>query len=97
MAYGHGGIKALMRKPNGGRKHENMTLAEEKTLLAPVCQSSRSRKAAYEKAIAHATSDSTVYNLLHRHGWRKLMPRPFYPKRDLAAQNVFKKATFPMP
>jgi hypothetical protein len=29
-------------------------------------------KAAYEKAIGHATSDSTVYNLLHRHGWRKL-------------------------
>ena len=33
-------------------------------------------KAAYEKAIGHATSDSTVYNLLHRHDWRKLMPRP---------------------
>jgi hypothetical protein len=23
MAYGHGGIKALKPKPNGGRKHEN--------------------------------------------------------------------------
>jgi Winged helix-turn helix len=34
-------------------------------------------KAAYE-VIGHATSDSTVYNLLHRHGWRKLMPRPFH-------------------
>ena len=42
-------------------------------------------------------ADSTVYNLLHRHGWRKLMPRPFHPKRNLAAQNAFKKATFPMP
>jgi transposase len=30
MAYDHGGIKALKPKPNGGRKHENMTLAEEK-------------------------------------------------------------------
>ena len=29
MAYDHGGIKALKPKPNGGRKHENMTLAEE--------------------------------------------------------------------
>jgi hypothetical protein len=27
MAYDHGGIKALKPKPNGGRKHENMTLA----------------------------------------------------------------------
>jgi hypothetical protein len=30
MAYDQGGIKALKPKPNGGRKHENMTLAEEK-------------------------------------------------------------------
>jgi len=34
MVYDHGGIKALRPKPNGGRKHENMTLAEEKVLLA---------------------------------------------------------------
>src|SRR6516165_649208 len=34
MAYDHGGIKALKPKPSGGRKHENMTLAEEKSLLA---------------------------------------------------------------
>jgi hypothetical protein len=34
MAYDHGGIKALKPKPKGGRKHENLTLAEEKALLA---------------------------------------------------------------
>jgi hypothetical protein len=34
MAYDQGGLKALEPKPNGGRKHENMTLAEEKALLA---------------------------------------------------------------
>jgi transposase len=90
MAYDDGGIKALKPKLNGGRKHENMTLAEEKALLA------RFAKAAYEKAIGHPTSDSTVYNLLHRHGWRKLMPRPFHPKRDFAAQNAFKKTAFLM-
>jgi len=33
MAYDHGGIKALKPKPSGWRKRENMTLAEEKTLL----------------------------------------------------------------
>ena len=49
-------------------------------------------KAAYEQAIGHPTSNSTVYNLLTRHGWRKLMPRPFHPRRDLAAQDDFKKA-----
>jgi transposase len=76
-----------------------MTLAEEKALLARFAKAAgagemlniHDLKAAYEKGIGHATSDSTVYNLLHRHGWRKLMPRPFHPKRDLAAQNAFKK------
>ena len=33
MTYDHGGLKALRRKPSGGRKRENMTLAEEKVLL----------------------------------------------------------------
>ena len=53
-------------------------------------------KAAYEKAIGHETSKSTIYNLLARHGWRKLMPRPFHPRRDMAAQNAFKKMAFQM-
>jgi hypothetical protein len=35
-------------------------------------------KAAYEKAIGHSTSNSTIYNLLVRHNWRKLMPRPSF-------------------
>ena len=105
MAYDHGGIKALKPKPSGGRKRENMTLGEEKTLLRRFAKAAgagemlniHDLKAAYEKAIGHATSNSTVYNLLTRHGWRKLMPRPFHPKRDIAAQNAFKKTIFRMP
>src|SRR5947209_11123392 len=34
MAYDGGGLAALKSKPSGGRKRQNMTLAEEKTLLA---------------------------------------------------------------
>src|SRR5271156_3800579 len=104
MAYDHGGLKALRRKPSGGRKRENMTVAEEKLLLKDFAKAAGAGemlnihdiKAAYEKAIGHETSNSTVYNLLARHGWRKLMPRPFHPKRDIAAQNSFKKTAFQM-
>jgi hypothetical protein len=46
------------------------------------------------QAIGHRTSNSTIYNLLARHGWRKLMPRPFHPLRNIAAQNAFKKTAF---
>jgi transposase len=102
MAYDHGGIKALKPKPSGGRRWENMTVAEENALLARFAKAAgagemlniHDLKAAYEQAIGHQTSNSTIYNLLARHGWRKLMPRPFHPQRDLAAQNAFKKTAF---
>jgi transposase len=105
MAYDQGGIKAIKPKPSGGRKRENMTLQEEKALLERFAKAAgagemlniHDLKAAYEKAIGHETSKSTIYNLLARHGWRKLMPRPFHPKHDIAAQNAFKKMAFLMP
>lgn len=104
MAYDQGGIKALKPRPSGGRKRENMTLDEEKALLACFAKAAgagemlniHDLKAAYEKAIGHETSKSTIYNLMARHGWRKLMPRPFHPRRDITAQNAFKKMAFQM-
>jgi hypothetical protein len=82
-----------------------MTLSGEKALLACFAKAAgagemlnvHDLKAAYEQAIGHPTSNSTIYNLLNRHGWRKLTPRPFHPKRDIAAQKAFKKTVFPMP
>jgi hypothetical protein len=58
LAYDSGGIKALKPKPNGGRKHENMTLSEEKVLQARFAKVAgagqmlniHDLKAAYEKA-----------------------------------------------
>ena len=99
MAYDHGGIKALKPKPNGGRRHENMTLAHERALLARFAKRAGAGemlniddlKAAYEEAIGHATSESTVYNLLHRHDWRKLMPRPTAEARPRPRRMRLKK------
>ena len=79
-----------------------MTIAGEKTLLARFANAAgagellniHDLKHAYEQAIGHATGNSAVYDLLARHGWRKLMPRPFHPKRDVAAQDAFKKTAF---
>ena len=102
MAYDQGGIKALKPKPCGGRQRENMTMAAEQALLARFAKAAgagemlniHDLKSAYEQAIGHPTSNSTIYNLLDRHHWRKLMPRPFHPQRDVAAQNAFKKRLF---
>lgn len=100
MAFDRGGPAALAPKPSGGRIRENMTVAEERALLARFAKAAgtgemvniQDLKAAYEREIGRPTSNSTIYSLLARHGWRKLMPRPHHPKRDLAAQDAFKKA-----
>jgi len=105
MAYDGGGINALKPKPIGGRQRENITLSAEKALLTCFAKAAgagemlniHNLKAIYEQAIGHPTSNSTVYNLIARHGWRKLMPRPFHPDRNPAAQDAFKKTVFQLP
>ena len=81
-----------------------MTLEEEKAFLAKFAKAAGAGelldigelKSAYEKEIGHPTSNSTVYDLLARHGWRKLMPRPFHPDRNIKAQEAYKKKGFKM-
>jgi hypothetical protein len=48
---------------------------------------------AYEKRLGRKTGSSTIYALLERHDWRKLMPRPHHPHRNLEAQKSFKKTS----
>jgi transposase len=104
MAYDRGGRMALKGKPSGGRINEYMSVAEEKALLKRFAKAAglgemlniHDLKAAYEKEIGHSACTATIYNLLHRHGWRKLMPRPHHPDRDEVAQIRFKKKIFVM-
>jgi len=46
---------------------------------------------ALDKKLNQATSVATIYNLLHRHGWRKLAPDKRHPKVDVVAQQDWKK------
>ena len=46
---------------------------------------------ALEQQLGRKIAESTVYRILHRHGWRKLVPRPFHPKRKPEAAEAFKK------
>ena len=36
---------------------------------------------AYEKAVGHPIGSGQIYRVLHRHGWRKGMPRSRHPKK----------------
>jgi hypothetical protein len=41
--------------------------------------------------VKHPVHNSTIYRLLDRHGWRKLVPRPRHPKANEREQAIFKK------
>jgi len=83
----------------GGRRHQYLTLQEEQALLTPFFRQAKSGEIAtvaqiqqaFEERIGHEVDDSTIYRLLKRHGWRKLMPRPRQPKADPQIQEQFKK------
>ena len=90
MAYDHGGHQGAQteahrrtpaREHDLGRRKGPALARFAKAAGAGEMLNIHDLKAAYEKAIGHETSNSTIYNLLSRHGWRKLMPRPFHPKR----------------
>ena len=97
--YNRFGVAAIETPGKGGRRRQYMTLEEEKAFLAPFfAQAERGEVAtvgqiwhAYAQHVGHEVDDSTIYRLLHRHGWRKVMPRPKHPKADSQAQEQFKK------
>lgn len=96
--YKQGGIDALRSKPKGGRHHSLLTPEEERAVLATLENEAR-RGGILEVSKVHRLleqrcgplSKQTTYNILHRHGWRKIAPRPRHPRADAAAQEAFKK------
>jgi transposase len=101
MAWFRKGMASFKFEPRGGRIRENMSLAEEKALLQKFTHQAGAGELvciqdlhkAYEQAIGRKTGSTTIYDLLERHGWRKLMPRPHHPRRNIKAQKRFKKTS----
>jgi hypothetical protein len=52
-------------------------------------------KQAFESRVGGEVEESTIYRLLHRHGWRKVVPRPRHPRASKEAQEQFKKTLRP--
>jgi transposase len=91
------------RQSRGGRRRQNMTADEERAALAPFLDQARSGgilvvnqiKAQLEAKLGRTMALSSVYNLLHRHGWRKLAPDKRHPQSDEQAQQEWKKNSPP--
>lgn len=94
-----GGIDFKKKRQRGGRRRENMSKEEEEAFLAPFFDKAAvggilvvgEIKKALDERLGRKTALASVYNLLHRHGWRKLAPDKRHPKADVAAQEKWKK------
>jgi len=97
--YNQQGPEGLRRAGRGGRRWAWLSWEEEEGFLEQRQQTAArgqiltapQLRAELEKLTAHPVSLAYVYRLLHRHGWRKLGPRPRHPQAQPAVQEQFKK------
>ena len=98
--YLHDGSATLMGVGRGGRRQALLTEEQETQLLSAFAslagqggalEASRLRRT-YEEKVGAKVARSTVYRLLARHGWRKLVPRPYHPDASRKQQEAFKKS-----
>ena len=83
----------------GGRKRQNMTVEQEREFLEPFLEQAAQGgvlvvgqiKSALDQRLGRQVALASVYNLLHRHGWRKLAPDKRHPQSDSQAQEEWKK------
>lgn len=86
--YKANGIGSIIDNHYHGNRR-NLSYAEEEALLEPFRQDSEAGKtvsvkdieSAYREAVGHSIGTSQIYYVLHRHGWRKVMPRSRHPKK----------------
>ncbi len=100
-AYNRRGVAAVETPGKGGRRHQYLTLEQEQQFLAPFFAQAQAGtiataaqiKQAFEAQVGREVAETTIYRLLDRHGWRKLVPRPVHPKADPEEQATFKKTS----
>jgi transposase len=97
--YNHHGPDGILLQGRGGRRFGLLTLDEERDLLEQVRSKAEQGqiltayavRAHIEEKTGKAVSKDYLYDVLHRHGWRKLMPQTRHPKADREKQEEFKK------
>lgn len=93
------GPAALVEKSRGGRHRQLMSAEEEQAFLLGFADRAKAGSllivsdvhAALEAHLGRKIAESTTYRILKRNGWRKIVPRPFHPKRNPEAAEAFKK------
>ena len=86
--YRDHGLEAISGNHYGGNRR-NMSVEEEAAILALFKERAekgelvevREIAKAYQSAVDHPVSNGQIYIVLHRHGWRKIMPRSKHPQK----------------
>lgn len=97
--YNNQGPSGLEGPGSGGRRWGFLSMAEEQELLqffylrvgkGEIINAKKIHRNICEK-LKRDVSIDYVYKLLHRHGWRKIGPRPRHPKTNVEDHALFKK------
>jgi transposase len=99
--YNKFGPRAYCLAGRGGRRKGLVDLEQERRLLEELTGKAqkghivtvRVVRKRVERLLGHSVSKDYAYDLLHRHEWRKVVPRPHHPKRNKAKQQAFKKTS----
>lgn len=87
----------------GGRRNEVLTVQQEAEVMAGLqaqagdgqIVTAAAVRAALEAKAGRAVSKATVYRVMHRSGWRKVVPRPTHPDGDPKRRAAFKETSPP--
>ena len=93
------GVAAVETPGKGGWRSGYLTSEEERDFLQPFFDRAAKGEIAtaaqikqeFEQRIGHEVHKTTIYRLLDRHQWRKLVPRPYNPKANKEEQEQFKQ------
>lgn len=91
------GAESIDTVGKGGRKNCYMSFEEEVDFLAKYFEAAKSGqistvaeiKTDFEEVVGKEVANSTIYRLLNRHNWRKIVPRSRHPKANIEQQNDF--------
>jgi len=95
------GDACLVGRPGrGGRRHGLLSIEQQQDFLARykddaakgLVLSVGQLKDDYERLIGHAVSQASIYRMMERIGWRKVVPRPYHPKKKPDSEEAFKKS-----
>jgi transposase len=99
--YRRFGAKAVEAPGSSKRRRCYLSKEEEVIFLSPFLEKAKSGeiaiaaeiRRALEDLLGHGVHHSTIYRLLERNGWRKVVPRPVHIESKQKVQEDFKKTS----